>query len=448
MAYFTALRQSFDNLMSPAASRTKRPTISTHSSTSSLKERLDHDRMSPTKRTTEWLQGHSPTKLSNTPKLLRLKGSKVIKHQVATPSATAKSAKAHPKFWERLLPNIPYLSPAKKPEDELEGSTFIEEDHTYIKEEALTDNNSLSPANKSRGSFNNSFSPAGKSSSPTNLEGDTVLPSLESEEDEDSFAKSRLPQTVPQLSKAERRQQWSPEEVWLFEKINMRAEEPNMCTTWHIDFAALPWHIFTERPNRIFIKSIHDGDIGRDFRARRALKYLFVFAANARDRISSDMEPESAIARDIRAYQKWSIQDANLDRTPHIPLLAITTSHPNETVASVVNRLTDKMHDMARQYRSLFRYKTKMGKYEYKHKMPTFYGIMIKYSVFAIMTWDSSVQGKPIRSVGVFDLKQKGQDVWSGLAVALAIVKVRDDLVALRDEGWIWGRVEESDPDL
>ena len=425
MAYFTALRQSFGHLVSPS-NKDKRLTISTHSSTSSLKERLDRDRMSPTTRTTEWLQGHSPTKASHTPIVLRVRGSKVTKHQIVTPSAAAKSAKARPNFWERLLPNIPYLSPAKKAEDDFEGSTFVEEDYTHIKGEPLITN---------------------KSSSPTNYEGDTVLPSLESEEDEDSFAKSVLPKTVPQLSKAERIERWSPEEVWMFEKINMRAEEPNMCATWHLDFPALPWHIFTNRSAKIFIKSVHDGDIGRDFRARKALKQLFGVGADARDRIFRNVEPESAIARDVRVYQKWSLQDANLDHTPHTPLLAITTAHPNESVVSGVNRLTDQMHDAARQYRRLFRYKTDEGRYRYKHKMPTFYGILIKHGVFAIMTWDNSVEGKPIRSVGIFDLKQKGQDVWSGMAVALMVVKVRNDLVALREEGWIWGRVEQSDPD-
>lgn len=410
MAYFSALRQGIGNILSPAAN--KRPAISARSSSSSLREGLDRDRMSPTKRTAAWLYANSPPKKANTITIHRVRGSRVTKCQVATPKSTAKSVKSKVKFWERVLPRILYQSPQKEAEDEFEGSTLIEDDR-YIKEEPSVDDN---------------------------LEGDTILGSPQHE-------LTKPPQKVAASvvePEDKRSKEWSKNEVWLLEKLNLRGLEPLMDATWHLDFPVLAPVLFTYDPSRTFINSASD----RDFRARRALNTLLVVGADARDRIFRSLTPEPAIQRDILAYQKWAIQDANLQRTPHIPLMAIAAAGPNETVKSVIARLEDQLHDMGRKYRHLFRSKKSQGERIYKHELPTFYGIMIKYSVVAFMTWDSTKEGQPVRNIGVFDLKRKGQDVWHGLAIAILVIRVRNQLIELRRQGWIGDElVDEDDPD-
>ena len=80
--------------------------------------------------------------------------------------------------------------------------------------------------------------------------------------------------------------------------------------------------------------------------------------------------------------------------------------------------------------------------------MPTLFGFVIKYSVVAIVTCDSSIPKKPIRTLGTFDWKIVGQDVWHALALAITMVSARNFLVQLDEEGGLGEEIEESDPDL
>ena len=376
--------------------------------------------MSPTTRTTEWLNTHSLEKKGSISNVLGVKGSKITKHQVATPG---KSAKSQGKFWDRLLPGILNQSPNKEIMDDFEGSTLVG-DNADIKTEHSVDDNR---------------------SSHTDLDGNTIV---------EPTPYWRNLSKIPPISDGpitdlndERMKEWSNDEVWLFEKLNMRGFEPLMEATWHMDFVTLPIKLFSHDPRDAFINAAS----GRDYRARKALNTLLSIGADARDRLVRSLTPEPAIHRDLSAYQKWTLQDAHLLRTPYIPLLAIASAVPKESVASVVSRLTDQLHDMGRRYRDLYRVdsKTANGKHSYKHKLPTLYGIMVKYSVVAFMTWDSSQEGKPLRNIGVFDLKKGGQDVWHAIAIAILVVKARNDLMALRQQGWIGEEDEDSgiDPD-
>lgn len=76
-------------------------------------------------------------------------------------------------------------------------------------------------------------------------------------------------------------------------------------------------------------------------------------------------------------------------------------------------------------------------------------GFVIKYSVVAIVTCDSRVPGNPIRTLGTFDFKVVGQDVWHALAVSIAMVRGRNYLMQLDGEGELGPEVvdEGSDPD-
>ncbi len=412
MAYFSALRQSIGHLMSPATSKTKRPSVSAQTSSSSLKERLDRVRMNPAKCTTEWLKDHSPEKKPKTPNVLRVKGSKITKKYVATPSSATKSAKLQGRFWTKLLPGLLSQSPQKEAEDDFEGDTLVEDDHNI----------------------------QDKRSGHANLDGDTVI---EPEEQQRHVAKvsQKHDQHTHELNN---QKLWSKDEVWLLEKLNLRGLEPLMDATWFMDFRSFPIPLFSHNPRQVFINAAS----GRDFRARKALRAVCAVGADARDRVFRSLNPETAIHRDLAAYEKWALQDANLLRTPHIPLFAICSAVPHETVKGVVARLTEKLHDYGRQYRDLFRSKNKQGKEVYKHKLPTFFGMVVKYTVVAFLTWDSSKEAAPVRVLGIFDLKQRGQDVWHGLAIAILMVKVRNELLALRKKGWIGKEeVEEGDPD-
>ena len=415
MPYFAGLRQSIGHFMSPATGKNKRPSI-TRSSSSLLKERLDHDRMDSIQRTTEWLKGHNLVKDATTPNALRVKGSKVTKQHPVTPSFAAKSAKSQGKFWSQLLPSILSLSPQKQAEENFEGDTLVEDENN------AQDHHS----------------------SPANLDGDTLL--------EPGTTQRKLTKTIQNVHNQKHYNQeeeqdlnnWGEGEVWLFEKLNMRGFEPLMDTSWYMDFITFPANLFSPIPRQIFINAVSS----RDYRARKAFRDLLSIGPNSRDRLSRSLTPEPTIHRDLAAYQKWSLQDASLSHTPHIPLLAMIAAAPKESVASVVWRCHDQMRDLGRQYRELFHINNnKSPKKAVNQKLPTIYGVVIKQNVVAFFTWDSAAMSKPDRSVGIFDLKEKGQDLWHGLAIAILFVRVRNDLMGLRKEGWIGEEVVGEDPD-
>ena len=182
--------------------------------------------------------------------------------------------------------------------------------------------------------------------------------------------------------------------------------------------------------------------------AQKALEGLHFLGSRVRDRVRRKLPPESTIRRQFEAYHKWSMHDAGLTDIEHIPVLAITSAAPQETVSSMVSRATDQLLHMGREYRRLWTDKTKSanGKEHYNHAMPTLYGIAIKYTVVAFLTHDVTKPHQAVRSLAVFDMQQKGQDVWNGLAVAILFVRARNYLLKLRDEGHL-GRTNVREAD-
>ena len=117
----------------------------------------------------------------------------------------------------------------------------------------------------------------------------------------------------------------------------------------------------------------------------------------------------------------------------------------------MVTRVTDQLYSLAAQYRDKWRHPSCCPNskiQDYTHDLPTLYGIIIKYSVVAIVTCDASVPDKPIRTMATYDWnKGAGQDVWRAFAVAITVVRARDYLVGLDEEGELGEEIEESDPD-
>ena len=216
----------------------------------------------------------------------------------------------------------------------------------------------------------------------------------------------------------------------------------------------------------------------------------------ARDRLVRSLAPEDTLRRGIESYIKWSERDGNIARTSesHIPVLAVGTAKPGESVASVVGRVTDQLHSLGRRYREKWLLRQSIegseaetlrsshyGKVdvvtkseeeelddeeeeeaeeqdpdlistnndrnnddetppedaigeEYSHDLPTLYGIVIKHTVVAMVTYDVCVPGQEVRFISIFDFSKPDQDVWNGLAVAILVVICRNYLMDLAKE--------------
>lgn len=187
--------------------------------------------------------------------------------------------------------------------------------------------------------------------------------------------------------------------------------------------------------------------------ACKALEGLNLLAARVRDRVyHAKLPPEPIIYRQIKAYYDWSMKDAGLDSTEHIPIVSIVAARADEPVSDVVARLTNELQERGRQYRTKWledEQSTAQPKNDdddgddndkqenpvFKRDLPTLYGIVIKYSVLAFVTYDVANPDREVKSLALFDFQHHGQDVWHALSIAILMVRARDYLMRLRDEG-------------
>lgn len=190
--------------------------------------------------------------------------------------------------------------------------------------------------------------------------------------------------------------------------------------------------------------------------ACKALEGLNLLAARVRDRVYyAKLPPEPIIYRQIKAYYDWSMKDAGLDSNEHIPIVSIVSARPDEPVSDVVARLTNELQERGRQYRTKwFEGKESTGQPNkpnntddddnnndknespvFERDLPTLYGIVIKYSVVAFVTYDVANPDREVKSLALFDFQHHGQDVWHALSIAILMVRARDYLMRLRDKG-------------
>lgn len=176
---------------------------------------------------------------------------------------------------------------------------------------------------------------------------------------------------------------------------------------------------------------------------------------HARDAYVSGVAPEKVIRRHLNEYFAWSMRDANLTRTPHIPILTITISHPGEPIQSVASRCKDRMYDMGRRYREAWLLEDGsvddlgLSVPSYMHRLPTILGVIVKGAALGFISYDASVPGKAVKNLGVWDLTKEGQDVWHAFAIAIYMICARDYLLGLKEEGMLEEDVveESDDPD-
>ena len=125
-------------------------------------------------------------------------------------------------------------------------------------------------------------------------------------------------------------------------------------------------------------------------------------------------------------------------------------------MADVVRRLQEELFELGALYRDEFRVvpSGEGGKgqakseedEDFKHPLPTLYGLVVAHTVVALVTYDSAVEGKPLRNLALFDFGDYEQDVWNAFAVAMIVIWARNYLVTLPWEE-VQEKGEEDDPD-
>lgn len=461
--------------LSAFSSGKKQPTASNASITSLAREvRLKREPMSPIKRTDEWLKStetpakkdepssvfsvkdsKKDSKIARSSDNLGVKGSKVTKSAVSQASVSGKgrSSKSHRKVWLSRLWSFIF---SKEKNDEksgdnpdLEGATVVGE--TTPAKSSLPDRTLV------------------KENSPASflaLEGNTTLIDDDNSTLSEEEASDRKEE---QINSEDLYRGWTEDEVWLFEKLDWRGYEPILPKNWAGDFLTMYDLLFTNDDSIAFIKSAS----GKDYHGKpcllslnsaiiylltidlaiKALRGLIKLSGHVRDRVWAGFSPEETLQREIESYFRWSMRDAGLSKTEHIPAIAIATAVPNESVASVVGRITDQLHEMGNRYRSLWLDRARSTVTDdvqyYVHDLPTLYGVVIKYSVVSLVTYDVVKLGQAVRCLGTYNFLKQGQDVWHALAVSIIFIRARNYLMELKEEGEFGdeANVESTDED-
>jgi len=196
-------------------------------------------------------------------------------------------------------------------------------------------------------------------------------------------------------------------------------------------------------------------------------------------------------------YIRWSHEDAGLDQRNPIPALAVICAHPGEDTDSLVARTKVELKRLGRQYRDEFRVVTSFepdiwerGKEKapvteaetggqsineseseafvssvpltpsispltksaaptteeyFNPPLPTLFGFAIIHTIVLLVTYDTSKQKADLRPLAVFDFGVYEQDAWNAIAIAMAVIWVRNFHVGLD-----WSIVEpepKNDPD-
>ena len=133
---------------------------------------------------------------------------------------------------------------------------------------------------------------------------------------------------------------------------------------------------------------------------------------------------------------------------PHLDLIAVSFANPNESVGSVVARITKKFQRLAQKWRDKLRLAScsEFDEYQtYVRQVPILYGFLIKSTVVAIMTYDASKPQSHARSLATLDHSRDGEDVWHALAIAIVCCRVRNLVLQLEKEGLIGEEVISED---
>lgn len=140
------------------------------------------------------------------------------------------------------------------------------------------------------------------------------------------------------------------------------------------------------------------------------------------------------------------MDDAGLTNIEHYPVLIIAASPPKEPTPALIGRVTDRLHQIGRQYRHFWIDTSRSNDVEqqYTHDLPILYGVVIKYTVVTFVTYDVAMPQRSLRYLAQFDFAQRGQDVWNCLAAAILVVRARNYLRELQAEGQLGREIKKG----
>ncbi|OJJ81352.1 uncharacterized protein ASPGLDRAFT_132849 [Aspergillus glaucus CBS 516.65] len=270
----------------------------------------------------------------------------------------------------------------------------------------------------------------------------------------------------------ERAKRWAaavslPEDAWgeaekeLFFRLAMRGFEPLLPRHWQHDFSTLPDTMFSLPEDEAIpiIRAFKHSD----FHAIKSLLGLFSLGGQVRDCNFLRTRPEDKIRRAIKKYVHWAMRDADIHNKPGtIPVYTIRAQKEGESVVYAVSELNNRLGKLAKRYhdalgmslRSTSPRKVKTAGAQIKQELdtdmritsrrnfPLLVGFVICGPIVAILTLDTDPlspkgwgEGTGSKFISQFDVGERGQDVWTSLALAITIMHIRKTVIQLADGG-------------
>ncbi|PTU25472.1 hypothetical protein P175DRAFT_0498580 [Aspergillus ochraceoroseus IBT 24754] len=217
----------------------------------------------------------------------------------------------------------------------------------------------------------------------------------------------------------------------------MRGFEPLAPKHWQFDFPTLPDSLFSTSENKSapIIKTSRS----TTFYAIKSLACLFSLSGRVRDCSILEKRPEALIKQTIEQYIRWALYDADLsiDRGS-IPVHVIYAQKKNEPTLNALTRLNNRLQKLALRHHLALKETPNIGA-PLSDRLPLLIGFVICGPIVAIMTFDPDPQqldeSTDGRFMSQFDLSERGQDVWNSLAIAIAVIHVRNTMIRLSQDG-------------
>ncbi|KAI1935153.1 hypothetical protein LOZ66_005459 [Ophidiomyces ophidiicola] len=255
--------------------------------------------------------------------------------------------------------------------------------------------------------------------------------------------------------------EWTDAERDLLSHLSMRGLEPLVPSSWERDFPTFPKALFSPCGAR---ESLIESLSGHEFRgmderafidlvanmriAIKALEALITLGPRSRDRQRFNLQPEPILRRILKSYIRWGLRDANLYKEPQkAPFHTIYTVKQFQSVKTAVRLVVDDLIALGDRHRrswTMSQTDKNNSKYESpydynkhgKKNLPILTGFLICGCTLSVITLDLNPgnlnDAKSARFIAQFDFSEPDQDVWNSLAVAIAVVLMRNAMLRLK----------------
>ncbi|SZF03479.1 unnamed protein product [Blumeria hordei] len=224
--------------------------------------------------------------------------------------------------------------------------------------------------------------------------------------------------------------EWRPEELFLYERFNLRSYEAMLPSSWKVDLPKLPNAVFAETDNN---KTYINTNFTSSSYGIRALQSLLSLGVRIRDNLLVGAPTEKLILREIKSYVRWSQKDGGYAKMYHLPVLAIISAKKPHSIDSTSTASDGQMKLLAESHRKDLT-TSDVADNLYRRSPPLIYGIAIAQTSVTLVTLDSANPDATLKLIQEFDFREKKNDVWIGLAIAVVIVMARNYVMSIKDE--------------